>query len=140
MKALFALLIAVSGVSVFAKEVVVSCQTKAYVCRLHQGCNWVATGPILDNTITLIQDKTYPNANAPYEVWRAGYSAFYDQHSLFLRINYSTQDQLHPLSVKATLRTARVSADTSGLDRIDISLHDSNYGRGFFCPSIRYVE
>lgn len=131
---LFALTFATYAAS--AVEISVGCQTKAWRCIPNMGCQWVDTSTVRESRMILRRDPRFPNDRYPYEVWRGQYRDQYDNHFLTIDITYTDQDTRNPLTLFARLDSGGVSAETSGLDRIDIGLHNATYGRGFFCPSI----
>lgn len=126
--------------SAFAKQAKINCKTKAYSCyETNSGyldCRWRITGTLPTATITMVQDKDYPNPYHPYEVWYTNYTPIYDGHQLWLRVFLKQNQHGTTITSRARLEATTVMAETSGGRSMDISLRNDNYGRGFYCPTI----
>lgn len=128
---------------VFAKQVKITCKTKAYACYETSpervDCRWRITGQLPTATITMVQDKDFPNPENPYEVWYTNYAPLYDGHHLRLRVIFKQNQHATIIATRARLEAASVMAETTGGASLDISLRNDNYGRGFHCPRIEVL-
>ncbi len=134
MKFVLAVLLFALGAAAQAKTAEINCIND----RGGMYCDWqVLNGEPLIN-LHLVQDD---DAN----IWRGVHVRERDGHRLTIDIRYeeelSQEGDLvdRNLRTKATLSTPQVSASTSGSNRVDIGLNNWNYGRGFFCRSIKIL-
>jgi hypothetical protein len=134
MKLLFSILLLSAGALAQAKTVELTCQTKAYLCRYTEmgtACGWELFNGEPVGYVDL-------RLNAEEGVWRGSYRRMYDGHEFIVHLRVSDEDGA-PVRYFASLSTPAVTADTSGTGRLDIGLHNHNYGRGFFCRSVKVL-
>lgn len=139
MRILITIFMALSSYSALAKQVEVTCSTKAYACG-SGGCTWVKTGTTAPFMVAMYKDPSYPNKDFPYEVFRANYQASYDRHFLTLKMEVHSLDPFTPVYVDAVLDAGSVFAEASAQGSLDIGIRNHNYGRGFDCSSIRALD
>lgn len=128
----------------WAMQVSLTCFAKAYACGPDQNgqyvCDWVTLNPSYQDAVPLVKDNRFPSAQYPYNVYRARYQNAIDNHFLTIDFVWSDQDANHPLMAYGALDAGTVVAETSGMDRIDVSLHNQNFGRGFLCTNFQVVQ
>lgn len=130
---------------VFAKQVEVRCTPKAYSCyNSPEGyvCRW---NPLSGGAPTLVQayrDPNYPKEGEDFELYRGLYRTSIDRHDLTLNMEFKVfaDNSTQPNFMRAKLDAGSVVAETKGIDQIDISLRNHNYGRGYICNSFRVLE
>lgn len=131
MKLLIYILILVSGLSAHALTAELNCQPKVLRCG-NGGCDW----QLLNGEAIGYVDLEFDSND---EVWRGRYVTGIDGHTLSLRLSYTGDGSEGAVRVNGSLITTGVTADTSGVGRIDIALRNQSYGRGYFCRSIQIL-
>ncbi len=128
-----------------AKQVEVQCTPKAYSCyNSPEGyvCRW---NPLSGGAPALVQayrDPNYPKQGDDFELYRSRYRSSVDRHELTVDMEFKVffDGRSQPNFMRATLDAGSVIAEATGIDRIDISLRNHNYGRGYICNSFRVLE
>lgn len=138
---ILAILLSLTAVpAAFAGQVEVTCFQKYYDCRPGGFCGWNTIGQPIQRVVDLFRDTRYPSSDFPYEVFRGQMRTSFDRHDLTLDFLQTTQDQLNPLKVFATLDAGSVLAESSSTSTIDIALRNGSYGRGFLCTNFRLLN
>lgn len=131
--------------AVSAKQVEVQCTPKAYSCyNSAEGyvCRWNPLGSGAPRLVQAYRDPNYPKQGSDFELYYSRYNNVVDGHTLTLMMEFKVfaDNSSQPNQIRAVLDAGSVIAEATGLDRIDISLRNNNYGRGFNCDSFRVLE
>lgn len=140
MRALFVIISALTAFSAGAKQVEILCSTKAFSCNNFSGCGWAPTGLTVPLMVPMFKDPSYPNKDAPYELYRATHQSNYDRHLLTLVLEVRSTDPLQPVYAKAILDAGSVVAEATSKEQLEIGIRNHNYGRGFSCTSLRALD
>ncbi len=129
----------------WAKQVEVQCTPKAYSCyNSPEGyvCRWNNLSGGAPALAQAFRDPNYPKEGANFELYRAHYQTSIDRHALTLSMEFKVfaDNSNAPHMIRATLDAGSVIAEASGLEQVDISLRNNNYGRGYYCSSFRVLE
>lgn len=143
--ALLLVLFAAFATQASAKQVEIHCTPKAYNCyNSPEGyaCRW---NPLSGGAPTLVQafrDPNYPKEGADFELYRSRYRTSIDRHELTVNLEFKVfaDNSTQPNFMRASLDAGSVIAEAKGLDQIDISMRNHNYGRGYTCDSFRVLE
>ncbi len=128
-----------------AKQVEVQCTPKGYSCyNVQEGpvCRWNPLSGGAPALVRAFRDPNYPKEGADFEIYRSHYRTSIDRHELRVTMEFKVfaDNTSQANFVRATLDAGSVIAEANGIDRIDISLRNNNYGRGYTCTSFRVLE
>lgn len=145
MRILISAILCLSAAGAFAKQVEVTCTPKAYSCyNAPEGyvCRWNNLSGGIPAMARAFRDPNYPKEGSDFELYRAQYKTSIDRHTLTLNMEFKVfADNSSATNViRATLDAGSVVAEATGVERVDISLRNNNYGRGYTCSSFRVFE
>ncbi len=122
--------------SVFAATVNFTCGPKVFGCSGppmpggNGGCQWRYLG---GSTYTLpMSPAPLPPNPGSKSAWSAVYRDAIDGHYLTVEMLYDGK-----MTLSGTLNAQTVIAESSGVDWMDLSVRNQNYGRGFVCSGFK---
>lgn len=131
MKSLLLVFCLVSGYAAAAKVVSFNCAAKVYGC--HNGHNGVKcfwdTFEAQDYELPMRESQNASGA----PLYTARFQDSIDNHLLTLNIAWIEGQILQPLYLRAKLDAGSVVSETTGSDKIDVSLRNDRFGRGYTC-------
>jgi hypothetical protein len=138
MKSTILVLGLVFAVGAFAKEARFTCAAKAYNCHTHNGdtdCRWHSLDAIDFEVPMREGEDMFGNPK-----WSGRFQSSIDNHYLTVNIVQTFSQDGAYLSLKAKLDAGNVVSETSGEEKIDVSLRNDRFGRGYTCWDFHVVD
>jgi hypothetical protein len=134
----FSLIAVGMPVSLWAKQVTMTCQDEIYICDQQnpKQCVWQ-----LDKSkpelFDLQRNDAYPNANFPYNVWNGTYHRSIQNGQIDVFAMATDHPNWVPVSETVTISFHGMTAGTSGTDNFEGTLRSDTEGVGIYCYSVK---